>query len=55
MGSVIPGRRGGRGAGIFAKASTGQMTIELLLFIALGFALGYYIVAHFFASGGAPA
>jgi len=31
------------------------MSIEWLLFVALGFALGYYVVAHFFASGGAPA
>jgi hypothetical protein len=31
------------------------MSIEGLLFIILGFALGYYAVAHFFVSGGKPA
>jgi len=31
------------------------MSIEGLLFIVLGFVLGYYVVAHFFVSGGSPA
>ena len=30
------------------------MSVELLLFVALGFALGYYLVGHFFVSGGKP-
>lgn len=30
------------------------MNLEMLLFIALGFALGYYLVGHFFVSGGRP-
>ena len=31
------------------------MSLEALLFIALGFILGYYVVAHFFVSGGKAA
>jgi len=31
------------------------MTIEALLFAILGFALAYYVVAHFFVSGGSAA
>lgn len=31
------------------------MSVEVFLFIALGFILGYYVVAHFFVSGGKPA
>lgn len=30
------------------------MSVEWLLFVALGFALGYYLVGHFFVSGGKP-
>jgi hypothetical protein len=31
------------------------VTIETIVFLLLGAALGYYVVAHFFASGGSPA
>jgi hypothetical protein len=31
------------------------MTLETIIFILLGAALGYYVVAHFLVSGGAPA
>jgi hypothetical protein len=31
------------------------VTLEVLLFIVLGAALGYYVVAHFIASGGSAA
>jgi len=57
LGSVAPGRRGGRGAGVPAawwEAYT-IVTFEWLLFVALGFALGYYVVSHFMVSGGQPA
>jgi len=31
------------------------VSVEWLLFIALGFALGYYVVSHFMVSGGQAA
>lgn len=31
------------------------MTLETIIFILLGAALGYYVVAHFLVSGGQPA
>jgi hypothetical protein len=31
------------------------VNLEMILFILLGAALGYYAVAHFFVSGGNPA
>ena len=31
------------------------MSVEQVLFIFLGLVIGYYVVAHFFVSGGKPA
>jgi hypothetical protein len=53
---ITPGRRRDRRrAGILAEAERLGMTIESLLFILLGLALGYYVTAHWFVSGGKPA
>jgi hypothetical protein len=52
--SIVYRRRDRSGAGVFQETERG-MTIEGLLFILLGLALGYYATAHFLLSGGKPA
>jgi hypothetical protein len=47
-------RRDRRRAGVFQEAERTGMTIEGLLFILLGLALGYWATAHFLVSGGKP-
>jgi hypothetical protein len=55
VGIARRGRGDRRRAGILSEAERGGMTIESLLFILLGLALGYYATAHFLLSGGKPA
>jgi hypothetical protein len=53
--SLVYRRRDRSSAGILSEAERRGMTIEGLLFILLGLALGYYVTAHWFVSGGKPA
>jgi hypothetical protein len=54
VGIAVGRRRDRRRAGVLSEAER-SMTIESLLFILLGLALGYYATAHFLLSGGKPA
>jgi hypothetical protein len=55
VGFFVCRRRDRRGAGVSTEAERLGMTIESLLFILLGAALGYFFTAHWFVSGGKPA
>jgi hypothetical protein len=55
VGLASRGRGDRRRAGVLQETERGGMTIESLLFILLGLALGYYATAHFLLSGGKPA
>lgn len=53
MGTVAPGRGRGRDRGLLAEEGGEQLvSLEVILFVILGAALGYYAVAHFLVSGG---
>jgi hypothetical protein len=55
VGSAVCRRGDRRRAGVSQETERTGMTIEGLLFILLGLALGYYATAHFLLSGGKPA
>lgn len=56
LGSVVPGRGGGRDCRVPPQEGSEQLvSLEVILFIVLGAALGYYAVAHFLVSGGSAA
>jgi hypothetical protein len=56
LGSVVSRRGRGRDRGVSSEEGNGQLVnLEMILFILLGAALGYFAVAHFIVSGGSPA